>query len=291
MSTSSLHLSLPYIQSNQAQKHVTHNEALRRLDALVQISVLAGDVTAPPASPNAGDRYLVGSPASGDWVGNEHAIASWDGAVWQFDTPQIGWQVWDQAAVRSKVWSGAAWNFAAPPADLQNVDRLGVQTTADENNPLAVSGGASLFTHDGTGGHQVKVNKAAQTDTSSLLFQTNWAGRAEMGTMGTDDFEIKVSPDGSTFYSAIKVDHSTGEVSFPNTDFGGSDFGDGELVTVDYSAAKGLDLVVNGTGLLGNAYNFPGSQFNAQNTPNLPGAFVYSGHYTGERTCAEFLPV
>ena len=50
MSQTSTHLSLPYIQGGQAQKHVTHNEALRQLDLLVQLSVLASQddpATAP----------------------------------------------------------------------------------------------------------------------------------------------------------------------------------------------------------------------------------------------------
>ncbi len=80
--------------------------------------------------------------------------------------------------------------------------QLGLGTSADAQNPLAVAGPATLLTHDGAG-HQVKVNKAAPGDTASLLFQTNWSGRAEMGTAGTDAFSIKVSPDGSNWSTAL----------------------------------------------------------------------------------------
>jgi hypothetical protein len=51
MSDATTHLLLPYILAAQAQKHVTHNEALRILDGLVQLSVLDRDLTAPPAAP------------------------------------------------------------------------------------------------------------------------------------------------------------------------------------------------------------------------------------------------
>ncbi len=44
MSTVSPNLSLPYIQQNQAQKHVTHNEGMRLLDGVVQLRLQ------PPAS-------------------------------------------------------------------------------------------------------------------------------------------------------------------------------------------------------------------------------------------------
>ena len=50
MSDATTHLLLPYILAAQAQKHVTHNEALRILDGLVQLSVLDRDLTAPPGS-------------------------------------------------------------------------------------------------------------------------------------------------------------------------------------------------------------------------------------------------
>jgi hypothetical protein len=61
MSDATTHLLLPYILAAQAQKHVTHNEALRILDGLVQLSVLDRDLAAPPASPADGDRYIVAS--------------------------------------------------------------------------------------------------------------------------------------------------------------------------------------------------------------------------------------
>ena len=65
MSDATTHLLLPYILAAQAQKHVTHNEALRLLDGLVQLSVLDRDLTAPPGSPADGDRYIVGSRRDG----------------------------------------------------------------------------------------------------------------------------------------------------------------------------------------------------------------------------------
>ena len=47
-------LNLPYIMPQQAQKHVTHNEALRDLDTIVQLAALDRDLAAPPASPAPG---------------------------------------------------------------------------------------------------------------------------------------------------------------------------------------------------------------------------------------------
>ena len=65
MSDATTHLALPYIMAAQAQKHVTHNEALRLLDAMLQLAVLDRDLTAPPANPADGDRHIVASGATG----------------------------------------------------------------------------------------------------------------------------------------------------------------------------------------------------------------------------------
>ena len=77
MSDTTTNLLLPYILAAQAQKHVTHNEALRLLDGLVQLSVLDRDLTAPPGSPADGDRYIVASGATGDWAGWDLNVALW----------------------------------------------------------------------------------------------------------------------------------------------------------------------------------------------------------------------
>lgn len=52
-------LKMPYILPSQAQKHVTHNEALRLLDAVVHLSVKSRNRAEAPETPASGDRYLV----------------------------------------------------------------------------------------------------------------------------------------------------------------------------------------------------------------------------------------
>lgn len=356
MSAISSNLSLPYIQANQAQKHITHNEGMRVLDSLTQLSVISAALATPPATPAPGDRYIVAAAAVGDWEDQDLRIAVWDENAWRFFAPQAGWTAWDQNTDAQIAFANGAWTPTAPAApapDFNNLDGVGVGTSSDTTNRLAVASDATLLTHAGTG-HQVKVNKNASTDTASLLFQTGWSGRAEMGTSGSDDFEIKVSadgstwnsamvvdadtgttqfpegiitsdlsttdlivedlylgigttdharlttdanedvilsvsPDGSTFHDAMHIDSGSGEVRFPNT---ASDFGDSDVLTVDYMAAKGVDLVTNGTGLLGNAYNMPsGFMFDPVETPNLPASFSYAGTYPGLKEISEFLPI
>ena len=291
MSTVSPNLSLPYIQQNQAQKHVTHNEGMRLLDGVVQLSVLSRAQTAPPANPVAGDRYILPSGATGAWAGFYDSLAHWEENAWRIIPPNEGWVAWDQNGLALLVFSQGQWTEATA-ADVERLDKLGLNTSADLTNRLAVSSDATLLTHDTTGGHQLKINKDQPGDTGSLLFQTGWSGRAEMGLTGSDNFEIKVSPDGSNFHQALTVDRATGAVTLPNTTLSQAEFGTSPIVTVDYTNSKTGNLVSNGNGALGNSYNMPSAlSYDASDTQGLPGSFLFTGYHGLDLTTSEFIAV
>lgn len=195
-------LSLPYIMPAQAQKHVTHNESIQLLDRLVQLTVISRGISTPPASPSVGDCYVVGTGASGGWAAQDGAITVWQGAAWAFTPAKAGWRAYALDEAASITFDGADWGSSQI---LQNLTGLGINTTSDSGNPLAVAGDATLLSHGGAG-HQLKINKASAPDTASLLFQDNWSGRAEMGLAGTDSFSIKVSADGASFNTALSFD-------------------------------------------------------------------------------------
>ncbi|MEJ8573112.1 DUF2793 domain-containing protein [Microbaculum marinum] len=83
-------LRLPQIAAAQAQKHVTHNEALVALDSLVQISVLDKDLDTPPGSPAEGDCYIVATGGSGAWTGWDGRIARYEDGGWRSFLPGAG---------------------------------------------------------------------------------------------------------------------------------------------------------------------------------------------------------
>ena len=203
-------LSLPFIMAGQALKHITHNDALNRLDALVQPVVESSALATPPVSPLPGEAWVVPGGATGAWAGHSGEIAAWQDGAWSFFDPAEGWQVFDRASDALLIFSGSAWIAVA--ATGAGLPRLGVNASADATNRLAVASAATLLTHDGAG-HQLKLNKASGGDTASLLFQSNWSGRAEMGLMGDNHWRIKVSPDGSAWSDALAVDASTNAVS------------------------------------------------------------------------------
>lgn len=64
-------------------------------------------------------------------------------------------------------------------------------------------------------GIEATVSKAAPANDASFAFRTNWPARALIGFLCGDDFSFKVSPDGSAFYEAIRIDRSSDRVELP----------------------------------------------------------------------------
>ncbi len=363
MSDITTHLLLPYILASQAQKHVTHNDALRLLDAMVQLSVLDRILTAPPVSPTDGDRHIVASGATGLWVGWDLNVAFWVDGVWMRLVPRPGWLAWivDEAAF--VVWNGSSWDLVGEPVDVSDavfslvndadptkkalfslsgistgttrsftlpnssselailagtqtftgnktfsgtltasgtvttsgatatigtatgtstyglgigatttgvtktlnlgtggasgsttVVNIGAATagaggttvvntptvtfanavtqvgmpqanltaqllglggaTADSFNRLSMNTPAVLLNNAGAG-IEATVNKAAAGNDAALAFKTGFSARALIGLLGNDDFSFKVSPDGSAFFDALKIDRTSGQMELP----------------------------------------------------------------------------
>lgn len=363
MSDITTHLLLPYILASQAQKHVTHNEALRLLDAMVQLSVLDRTRTAPPVSPTDGDRHIVASGATGLWTGWDLNVAFWVDGVWMRLVPRPGWLAWIAAEQAFVVWNGSAWDLVGEPVDVSDavfslandadptkkamfslsgistgttrtftlpntsselailagtqtfsgnktfsgtltasgtvtvsaasasigtatttatygvgtgatntgvtktlnlgtggasgsttVVNIGPATagaggttvvntptvtfanavtqvgmpqanltaqllglggaTADSYNRLSMNTPAVLLNNAGAG-IEATVNKAAAGNDAAFAFKTGFSARALIGLLGNDDFSFKVSPDGSAFFDAIRIDRTNGHVELP----------------------------------------------------------------------------
>lgn len=206
-------LVLPFIEAAQAQKHVTHNEALRVLDALVQLSVLDRDLTAPPGSPADGERYIPASGATGAWAGKDLNIAAWQDGAWAFFAPREGWLAWVADEDLLLVWDGAQWTDASAVASLNPATGglVGVNATADTTNRLSVSAPAALFNAE-VADFNAKINKAAAGDTASFQLQQGFTTHAEFGLVGDNDLSFKTS-DGVSFFTSFKLQSADGELA------------------------------------------------------------------------------
>ena len=132
MPETSTNLILPYIQPSQAQKHVTHNEGMQVLDAVVQLSVVDRDLSAPPPAPVDGSRYIVAAGASGAWAGWSGNIVYWIGGGWLRLQQRVGWLAWVADEAVLLVWNGAAW---APASAGGAAFSDAVFTLADDLDP------------------------------------------------------------------------------------------------------------------------------------------------------------
>ena len=134
---------LPYLSAGQAQKELTHNEALALIDAGLQPSAVSMGLDLPPPDPQPGACWLVGPAPGGVWAGHAGALACWTSSGWRFLLPRTGMRVWleDQ-----QVWAerrGSDWVAGEVTATKLAVD--GQQVVGARGAAVAApSGGATI---------------------------------------------------------------------------------------------------------------------------------------------------
>lgn len=101
-------LGLPLLKAAQAHKHVTVNEALVRLDALVNAAVLTFGRAEPPIEPVEGETHVVGE-GTGEWSGASGALAFRVNGGWRFAQPTPGQRIWLRAEGRALLFDGHGW--------------------------------------------------------------------------------------------------------------------------------------------------------------------------------------
>lgn len=221
----SARLALPYLAAGQMQKHVTLNTALTRLDALLQTAVISRARADQPAAPGEGDLYILPEGPTGVvWSGRAAGdLVRYEAGAWAVVPAPEGLMAVVLDAEEVVVRAAAGWvslsDWIGGAGDELSVLRLGINTTADAANPFAAKVNKLLFTalgagEGGDGDLRMTLNKEAAGDVLSLLFQSGYGGRAELGLVGDDDLSLKVSADGGTWRTAWSVDRATGRVSF-----------------------------------------------------------------------------
>lgn len=208
-------LALPYIIAAQAQKHVTHNEALRRLDLITHLAVQSRTVTTEPASPHASQAWIVpDSGASGLFADKAGQVMAFQDGGWAAYVPATGWKAWVADEEDTVVFDGTSWRPSFGSVDNQ-IARLGINGMADATNRLSVHGPATLLTNDiaVSGDHRLTLNRDTDTDTGSIVFQTGFSGRAEIGYVGDDAFRLKISTDGSQWRDVLTTSGGTASFS------------------------------------------------------------------------------
>lgn len=104
-------LSLPFLSAGQAQKEVSHNEALQTLDCVVVGAVEEPSTATPPAAPALGACYIVDPSATGSWTGMSHSVAGWTSGGWRFIQPIEGMAFYVRSTSTWMVYRSGAWEI------------------------------------------------------------------------------------------------------------------------------------------------------------------------------------
>jgi hypothetical protein len=113
MSSETTRLQMALLQPAQAQKHVTVNEALMRLDGMINLVLESVSTSTPPTVAIDGQCWGVPTQAQGDWSGHAGKMAVGSNGGWVFVSPVRGMQgfILDRAA--RAIHDGDVWVVGA----------------------------------------------------------------------------------------------------------------------------------------------------------------------------------
>lgn len=126
MGEASARLGLPFLAVGQAQKEVTHNEALALIDLALHAGVEAVGANAPPPAPLDGQAWIVGPAPAGTWTGRAQALAGWTGGGWRFVPAREGMVVLVRGSGLTARFAGGAWIVGELACRRVTVDGLAV---------------------------------------------------------------------------------------------------------------------------------------------------------------------
>jgi hypothetical protein len=212
------HLLLPYLDAAQAQKHVTVNEALRLLDAVVQLSVKDRDLTAPPGSPAEGDRYIVASGATAAWSAWDLNIAARLDGAWTKLVPREGWLAHVDDEDIYLRWTGSAWETlrARPMLTIGGTLTIasGVVTASQAYHTIdteAAAASDNLDTINGAAAGLILVVRAAND--ARTVVAKDGTGNLRLAndfSMNSDTDALTLfSPDGTIWIELCRSDNAS----------------------------------------------------------------------------------
>ena len=107
--SSTPNFSMPLLHAAQAQKEITHNEALVLMDALLTgiVEAVANDPGSLSAA--AGQSWIVGPAPVGAWAGQAGKIAVFTEGGWRLATAPAQLQLLDRAAGLRRRFDGSDW--------------------------------------------------------------------------------------------------------------------------------------------------------------------------------------
>lgn len=210
-------LTLPLMETGQAQKEVTFNQVAVIIDVL-EGGIIDRDLATPPGSPSEGDAYIVAATATGVWATHENDIAYYFGGVWNFLSPDVGigrnqWLLDEELFVQYFPGSDGFWDIASTSDAARIIYSPGGETDWGAPVPDNVADALDILAAGGLGGgssaaYDLPISYAGGPPTSSEIISAMVVPRAVnlsadfagsygyIGTNPTASFVISVQDDG-----------------------------------------------------------------------------------------------
>lgn len=172
-------MALPLLQAAQAQKHVTVNEALMRLDGLVNLVLVTRSVVLPPAAVVDGQCYGVPVGAVNEWAGHGDEVAIGANGGWVFVTPRAGWRAFIADEGRPALHDGIGWVAGALTMSGHGAALLAGIAEIDH----VLQPGTSSITSTIIPGHAMVIGVSARVASEIAGTLTDW----QLGNPGAPD--------------------------------------------------------------------------------------------------------
>jgi hypothetical protein len=174
-----LQFALPLIAPQQAQKHVTVNEALGRLDALAQIVLVSRSQTTPPLTQPEGQAWALPGAAVNQWAGQGGKIALFLNGGWIFVTPRRGWRAFVADEGVELFHDGVQWRGGALAVSASGAGTFIKLREFDHT----IGAGALSVTASGIAANELVIAVTARVITEITGTLTSW----RLGTDGAED--------------------------------------------------------------------------------------------------------
>jgi len=177
-------------------------------------------LSTPPTSPVLDSRYIINPTGTGAWAGHDNEIAQWNGADWDFTTPQEGWTLWVRDVDTNYNYNGTAW--------------VEFGTTVTHNNLTGLQGGqAGEYYHLTAAQHAAAITTptlqtvtvAGATSDQDLILTggiSSTASGSNSERFGDGALANVVALDGNGFYNTAFGKNALNSLNngFRNTAFG-----------------------------------------------------------------------
>lgn len=174
-----MRLAMPLLQPAQAQKHVTVNEALMRLDGLVNLVLQSVSTAQPPAAVIDGQCWGVPNGAQAAWAGQSGRVAIGSNGGWMFLPPSPGMRAFIVDQGVETIHDGTSWVIGA-----HTLGRLGSAMIAGVTEAeVTVTAGASIDTGVAIPSGAMVIGAVARVTQAITGNLTSW----RLGTQGAEN--------------------------------------------------------------------------------------------------------